>query len=325
MINIAYPAPHSVYQRGAEDSAVVPIEIRGPAKSARSRTPEQEGWLDLELSAAGDGWMTSRVTLPVGMHDLELEITTDSEVRATTIHSVGVGDVFVTAGQSNAANSGTPRQQTRSGMVSAFDARTWRPARDPMPVCDGDGGSVWPLLGDLLADELKIPIGFLCLAVGGTSVAQWDPRTPPGPNRLFDRFVANVPSLARHGIRAVLWHQGEADRFTAEEPYYAALTHLIREVKTTLTDAPWLVSIVGNRWVSPDLGRGCRSAQQRIIDEGLALPGPDTDQLDASYRISPRSSHFNDAGLHAMAELWANAILKAPSDPCLKWSDGWLS
>jgi hypothetical protein len=46
---------------------------------------------------------------------------------------VGVGEVFVVAGQSNSANHGAEKQVTKTKRVSAFDGTGWQLADDPQP------------------------------------------------------------------------------------------------------------------------------------------------------------------------------------------------
>ncbi|HUG69206.1 MAG TPA: neutral/alkaline non-lysosomal ceramidase N-terminal domain-containing protein [Pirellulaceae bacterium] len=86
----------------------------------------------------------------------------------------------IVAGQSYATNCNDEhfRVTDPQSRVAAFDSATgtWRVANDPQPVPDGsDGGSIWPPLGDALAKELRVPIGFANAAVGGTSSMQWMP------------------------------------------------------------------------------------------------------------------------------------------------------
>ncbi len=75
-------------------------------------------------------------------------------VSATAaVEPVGVGEVFLIAGQSYAAgcNDGLLRVNDPEGRVVCYDpaAKSWRVAHDPQPVV-GDGGTIWPPFGDAL-------------------------------------------------------------------------------------------------------------------------------------------------------------------------------
>src|SRR5262249_10942470 len=61
-------------------------------------------------------------------------------VAQATVERVGVGEVFVVAGQSNAANHGAEKQLTNTGRVAAFDGTGWQPANDPQPGASGADG-----------------------------------------------------------------------------------------------------------------------------------------------------------------------------------------
>src|SRR6185295_1927041 len=102
----------------------------------------------------------------------------------SAIEQVGVGEVFVIAGQSNSANHGAEKQNTRTGLVAAFDGQRWRPADDPQPGASGSGGSFIPPFGDAMAERFHVPIGIVACGVGATSVREWLPKgarfpTPP--------------------------------------------------------------------------------------------------------------------------------------------------
>src|ERR1035438_6336816 len=92
------------------------------------------------------------------------------------IEHVGGGEVFLLAGQSNAANHGEGRQQPRSNLVVAFGNSRWQPANDPQPTASGNGGSFLPAFGDAMAERFKVPIDLVPLAVGSTSVREWLPK-----------------------------------------------------------------------------------------------------------------------------------------------------
>ena len=100
---------------------------------------------------------------------------TDIIFAKSTVEHVGVGEVFVIAGQSNSANYGEEKQKAASGLVASFDGKTWRPAADPEPGAGGNGGSFMPLFGDAMAARYQVPIGIVAMGIGSTSVREWLP------------------------------------------------------------------------------------------------------------------------------------------------------
>ena len=157
----------------------------------------------------------------------------ERSLGAVHISHVGVGEVFVVAGQSNSTNYGSEKQHPKSGLVSSFDGSTWRLADDPQPGAQdrGQGGSFMPAFGDAVVERYHVPVGIACCGCGATSVRQWlmkgqkievRPSTDCaiksiGPNQwectgqLYDGLLKRIAALGPHGFRAVLWHQGESD------------------------------------------------------------------------------------------------------------------
>ena len=97
------------------------------------------------------------------------------------IEPIGVGEVFIVAGQSYAGghNDEVLKVADPSQAVSTYDwqTKTWRVAHDPPPH-NGDGGSIWPPLGDMLVPTLRVPVSFVNVSVGGTSTTKWHPDGP---------------------------------------------------------------------------------------------------------------------------------------------------
>jgi hypothetical protein len=229
------------------------------------------------------------------------------------VEPIGVGELFIVAGQSYATNSGDERLNVKDmrGRIVAFNvaSETWAVANDPQPVPDGsDGGSIWPPLGDALADELRVPIGFANVAVGATSSTRWMPG-----GQLYPRLVKVGQTLGQ--FRAVLWQQGESDVIekTATDKYVANLQK-IRDTatKTWGVDPPWLLAKSTHHptvYSDSDGEDRIRSAIDELVKRPGFRPGPDTDTLRGENRggVNTRR-HFSAIGQQHAAELWLAAI-----------------
>ena len=174
-----------------------------------------------DMKASAGGWYRLEVRLQQA----------GTLVAEGVVEHVGVGEVFVVAGQSNSANHGEERQQSKTGLVATFHDGQWQLARDPQPGASGSGGSFMPPFGDAIAECFHVPVGFIAVGVGATSVREWLPRgarftNPPtltghvtqlasgeweSKGTLFESFVTRMKSAGPQGFRAVLWHQGESD------------------------------------------------------------------------------------------------------------------
>ena len=281
-----------------------------------------------ELSVPAGGW-----------YRFELRLRkTNATVETLEVGHVGVGEVFVVAGQSNATNYGEVRQQTHSGMVAAFSGQEWSIANDPQPGVQDNSkkGSFIPPFGDALFEKYRVPIGVAAVGHGSTSVRQWLPKgdrfnTPPtmskfvrnvGPGVwesdgvLFDGMMKIISALGRGGFRALLWHQGESDAHQAREHDIAAGEYrrfLERIIQTSRREAgwdfAWFVAQVSYHNPRDPSAPEIRDAQKSLWQAGLALAGPDTDQLTGDNRQDGGMGvHFSDKGLQAHGHLWAEKV-----------------
>ncbi len=227
-----------------------------------------------------------------------------------SVDRFGVGDVYITAGQSNSANHGSSRLTPADDRVSAYDivSGTWQFAADPQPVATGSGGTPWPALGDLLAVAGDIPIGFVSVGWGGTSVQQWLPG-----GTLYPRLQDALDALGPEGLRAVLWHQGESDAAagTSAALYAQRLEAIIAQSRIDAGwDVPWGVALASYRpgvGGDPDVIGG----QLAVINgDPLVFQGASTDDMIVPYRDGATYGgiHFNEAGLREHAARWQTAL-----------------
>jgi len=215
--------------------------------------------------------------------------------------------VLFAGGQSNAANYGQLPIAPRDAVFNFnwFDGRCYL-ARDPLLGPDGNGGSVWTRIGDLLAARGRYDqVLIVPVAVGGSALRRWIPG-----GDLHSRIVAAKLQLDAAGIRVthVLWHQGERDAEldTPADQYIEQFGAFVDGLRELGIDAP-VYAAVATACGGP--GRESLRAAQRALPERFAgvHPGPDTDTLD---RLEQRydACHFSDSGLDAHARLWLDAV-----------------
>ena len=271
-------------------------------------------WTKLEIRATDTNFEATARVRAGGWYRLEIRGVIQNDVIAqAAVEPIGVGELFVVAGQSYATNCNDERLQVADPLsrVVAYDSarQTWAVANDPQPAPDGsDGGSIWPPLGDALLKELGVPIGFANVAVGATSSAQWMP-----DGTLHPRLVRVGNSLGR--FRAVLWQQGESDVIakSTTETYVTNLKR-IRETaaKAWGFEPPWLLAKSTHHptvYNNPEGEGRIRKAIDELVNEPGFRSGPDTDTLTGENRGDAKSRrHFSGIGQRRAAEMWLLAI-----------------
>lgn len=265
-------------------------------------------WQRLPVNTARQ--FNARVAAPAGgWYELQLRAVRGEQVLATTsVKHVGIGEVLLGAGQSNSTNSGQFKTKQTSGMASSFGGGHWQLADDPQPgVADRtQGGSFWPTLGDALYAKYGVPIGVAATGYGGTSVNQWQP-----DGGLFqDWLLTRARQLGPGGFRALLWHQGESDVAMSSDEYFDKLRRTITASrKEAGWEFPWIVAQASYHNPEKTHFENIRAAQARLWEEGVALQGPDTDELGGDHRdFDGQGIHFSPKGLAAHGELWAEKV-----------------
>lgn len=274
-----------------------------PAESADSQ------WRELSLDGASRCFEGQLLTPAGGWYRLEVRAMNGGRVTTTTVvEHVGVGEVFVVAGQSNSTNYGADGpEKLRSGMASTFDGERWRIADDPQPGTHdrSRNGSPWPAFADLMYEKYKVPIGLAVTGHGGASVDQWAPG-----DELFEWMMTRVRAFGPGGFRALLWHQGETDVEKMSEEYRIKLARIV--LASNERDGwafPWFVARVS--YLSPDRPSfdSTRDAQKALWDAGIALEGPDTDSLTGDNRDRDGEGiHLSSKGLKKHGEMWAEKV-----------------
>lgn len=251
---------------------------------------------------------------------------------------VGIGDVYVTAGQSNSVFYGESPQKTATGRVSYYDGVDWVLCQDALQrITPGaTGGAPWCLLGDIMVSNYNVPIAFAPVGWPGTAISQWQKNAGNAPGEsgsLYTRLMRTVRFFGARGVKAVLWHQGESDvGITDSTTYKNSLFNLIVGSREEAGyGVPWFVSRATYPWdwsvsslpawqtysengnplriqAVENARVQIRQGQEATVgqDVNAVYYGPDTDQAGMSYRFG--ELHFNNVGLASVAQAWFNSI-----------------
>ncbi|MEM7456308.1 MAG: sialate O-acetylesterase [Planctomycetota bacterium] len=336
LLSIDRNLDRAVFQRNALDQADVPVTgaiVAGATRIEARATPRPgnsgtaTGWQTIVTNPQPGNYAGS-LTLDAGWYDIEVRSVDGTGVLAQrTAERVGVGEVFVIAGQSNSANHGSDLLFPVEERVSAFDLHAWRIAADPQPIATGAGGSSWPELGDLLSQQLDLPVGFVSVGWGGTTVGQWVPGAAgPAARPLYDRLRDALQALGPGGARAVLWHQGESDNLfnTTTADYVQRLESIIDQSRIDAGfDIPW--GIAGASFVPPsNIDQNILDAQEIVANnDPLNFIGAFTDDLVGPVWRAPDEIHFNGVGLREKAARWRDAINAHFFPPVQVVGDSW--
>ncbi len=142
--------------------------------------------------------------------------------RGDMRHFLGVGDLWVIAGQSNSAGYGRgPYNDPPELGVHLFrNSEQWALASHPLNEstdtrhpCNREGAnsghSPYIHFGRLLKQNLGHPIGLVQTSLGGSPLCMWNPAEPGDPI-LYNNMIHCI-ELVGGRVKGVLWYQGESE------------------------------------------------------------------------------------------------------------------
>jgi hypothetical protein len=290
-IQITFPTSRAVFQRNNSNQCSIYIAgnysqhiDRVDARLvARPLSPTQgttTPWTTIQSNPSG-GFFYGSMTVNGGWYNIEVRGYLEGQLLfASSIQRIGVGEVFVVAGQSNATgddaliatnNYGRSAVDDRVSTVNYQDNPLNTYAMMNLPNLSfshldstfrispfGSSAWHWGILGDSLAKKLNVPIAFFNAGWSGSAVGAWKATalsttaTPQG----FITYPAGMPYghlrqalnfyAAQYGVRAVLWHQGETDNWdeTTQNNYGDALKTVIQSSRSHAGKAnlAWVVA-----------------------------------------------------------------------------------
>lgn len=209
-ISVIKPADWQTFQRDGNGKANIPIQgtYTGSPTAIQARF-NGGSWTTIDTAPTGGSFSGTLSNQDQGQGLLECRFSND--VGETDLVTwVGIGDIFVVAGQSNAEGRATNAQSFTHPTLRASVFRQddqWREGNDPTDISTING-SVWPLLATRFMADQNVPVAFITTARGATLLTggTW---SKPGYD--YDDCVQTIQHSEVNGVKAILWHQGESD------------------------------------------------------------------------------------------------------------------
>jgi len=324
-LTLRSPLNMQVIQRGPQDTADVvisgqvtgkPVSIEVKAElAANAARGKATDWVVAAKGEAlsADGF-SGKITLSAGgWYAISIRAVNGKDVLAEQrIERVGVGDVFITAGQSNSANFGSKRMTAEDDRVVYFDGKAFVPAKDPIPGGFGGGGTPWPIAGDLIVKATGMPVCFRSATLDYSPVKEWMKGAAKRKQKYYETLLERNQWFGVNGVRAVLWHQGESDSLdkTSAEDYCKQLGAVAEALSKDLGyKLDWFVA-------GASFHPGCGKPQWDAVAEGqtllwarkIALKGAFTDDLVGPEFRAGDKVHFNEKGLKEHGKRWFEAL-----------------
>jgi sialate O-acetylesterase len=203
---------------GTVEARLVRVESGAPATSA-------PGWRPMETSADGT-WRGALEGVPAGgLYRLETRFNPKGNklgewaLRGDMRQFLGVGDIWLIAGQSNASGYGRKTYGEAPNLgVHVFRAKgAWELAAHPLHDATAtrfpasretynNGHSPFLRFAADLRSRLGHPIGLVPGALGGSPLEAWHPERGP----LFRNLLA-MARAAGGKVKGMVWYQGETD------------------------------------------------------------------------------------------------------------------
>jgi hypothetical protein len=243
LVTITSPLANQVYQRNGSNQA--DVVIKGTYAGTRSGAIEASfnGGSFVQVSSGLTGG-TFTLTLPAqaqGAGTFTIRQVADTN-NSKTVSNVGIGDVFIKFGQSNMGEQATNQ---KSYTPTTIKCGAWNKSAGPSTWADlNTAGDFCPGFATSFLSSQSLPCAFIYAAIGGTSIAEWLPDStslytdtsgfnPFGQGlNLYNRMIAMIAATNCGGVKAALWHQGEADSAagTSTATYQADLQTIANQV-----------------------------------------------------------------------------------------------
>ena len=299
---------HMILQKG------VPVSVWGPAGEGEKITVSFNGQKVSSIAVNGK-WMVKLSPMPYQLTPLEMTVSGKNTI---TVHDILIGEIWLCSGQSNMERQLGPRppQPLITDWEKERDAATYPLIREyyvPLKysktkvedvqsfwtVCSPQTVSGFSAIGYLFAKNLfislKVPVGIVFSAYGGTPAEDWISETALKSNSTLKALVAgyDIPTkawkptgktmnglyngmifpLLPYALKGVVWYQGESNN---DGPilYKTILTTLITNWRQDFHQGniPFLiVQIAPHKDMCPELRESQLLVHQNVPNTALIV------------------------------------------------------
>lgn len=257
------------------------------------------------------GWKVILKDVPAGgLYRIETCLNNEScnwemqwAIRGDMIHHVGVGDVYVIAGQSNSAGYGKDPiyDPAEMGIHLLRNNGRWDLASHPLNESTdiihkenresaNPGHSPYLCFAKQLKKDLGYPIGLIQTALGGSPLSRWN---PDEEGTLYGNMMRIIKSQGG-AVKGILWYQGCSDTVNGlYETYLDRFANMVKHMRKDLNnEALPILTVQLNRLVAPaddmaNKGYGMvREAQRQAsksIPNVFIIPANDCTLSDAIH------------------------------------------
>lgn len=232
---------HIVYQRDNSTHGNIGINgtYTGNPSSIKASLGNQ-AYQVIDASPTG-GSFSGVLTAGVGNGTLNVQFGAASYIN-DSIENIGVGDVYVIAGQSNAEGiAQSLNSYTGSVLATMYrEDNAFAVLDDPTDSTETTG-SAWPDLANRIMNEsVAVPVMFITTAVGGTSISTWC----DGCSN-YNAMISQIDeaTYSSNKVKTMLFFQGETDIQSAMS-YSTYLGHLNTMANGFIDDTEIAESII---------------------------------------------------------------------------------
>lgn len=322
-ISINNIKPFQVIQRNGLGKADILVKgiYNGTPTAIQARWNGSATWTTLTIDTNGPGTFSGTLSnQSQGQGLLEARFS-NAPLSTSTVSNVGIGDIYIIAGQSNASGRGfTPNSYSHESLKATIFGNNdiWAELTDPSDSSAGQidsvssdaiaAGSPWPLIATNIMSSQNVPVAFVPTAKGGTTIQAWQPASNHSDaSTLYGSMNRRIAAVGGN-VKAVLFFQGETDASngTLEANYITLLNNFINTVDADFPGLKVMVGQIGHSNANED---AVRAGQINVLKtNSKAILGPVTYDINLSDEGGDTLHFKSDPDMAELSRRWYKAI-----------------